>query len=212
MSYMLGQKEFGKFSPLPSLQFAREMSPLPPKKMICCTLISFLKTVQWKVQCWKKTLPKWELIYRGQFVGRLCLIPVYLTSLLYYFSRPLSLVWWFCWQWAMVKSVLLLNVLLSDLVETYGTKDIQKIRTHYISSPASDLRYPGLSPKWLFPTISGGSPHLLPCWVVSGELFDFKNDTALLFSIVAVSLQQIVQIVFLLAGKGCRSFKACQSS
>ena len=41
-------------------------------------------------------------IDNGQFVRRFGLIPVYLTSLLYYFNRPLFLVWWFIWQWARV--------------------------------------------------------------------------------------------------------------
>ena len=77
-----------------------------PQKITSCMLIRFLKTVQWKVQCWKEAFPKWELIYSGQFVGRSCLIPVYLTSLLYYFSRPLYLVGWFCWQWERVAFVL----------------------------------------------------------------------------------------------------------
>jgi len=69
------------------------------------------------VQCWKKALPKWELIYRGQFVGRLCLIHVYLTSLHYYFSRPLSLVWWFCWQWARVAFSSCVHTLRCALVK-----------------------------------------------------------------------------------------------
>ena len=87
-----------------------------PQKITSCTLIRFLKTVQWKVQYWKKAFPKWELIYSGQFVGRSCLIPVYLTSLLYYFSRPLSLVWWFCWQWERVAFCSCVHTLRCTLV------------------------------------------------------------------------------------------------
>ena len=46
----------------------------------------------------KRSFAKWKMINNGQFIGSFCLIPVYLTSLLYYFNRPLSLVWWFCWH------------------------------------------------------------------------------------------------------------------
>ena len=85
--------------------------------MICCTLISLVKNVQWKVQCWKKALPKREIIYSGQLVGHLCLIPVYLTSLLYYFSRPLSLVSWFYWPWARVAFCSCVHTLRCALVK-----------------------------------------------------------------------------------------------
>ena len=52
----------------------------------CCLLVS-LKTLKVLpfVELEKGSFAKWKLINNGHFVGRFCLIPVYLTSLLYFF-------------------------------------------------------------------------------------------------------------------------------
>ena len=123
----------------------------------CCLLVS-LKTLKVLpfVELEKGSFAKWKLINNGHFVGRFCLIAVYLTSLLCYFNGSLFLVWWFCGQWA--------RVAFCSCVHTF--------RFPFVNVPCIFSMYSTLERWILKPNVKG----VAFCWVGERLICQMKVD------------------------------------